>query len=127
MAGIIDDGDIGVTSGIQEFAHRALEFDDADVASFVHDVETRLGEQRRNRMGVIDRVDQGAGVLVFGVADDERDAPVGPGGVRGERRDDKHADGKRGMTNEPDHVLIPMRRRRACISLSILADYGLKG
>ena len=74
VAGIIDHRDVGVARQGGEIAHGALHLHDAEIVALVDHVEFRALQQRRDRVGVVERVGEQAGVLVFGVADDQRDA-----------------------------------------------------
>ena len=79
MSGIVDDGDVGVRRPIDEFTNGPLELDDAQIEPQIDNVESRFLQQGADRDGVVDRIRQDARVLVFAVADDERDPPLGQG------------------------------------------------
>ncbi len=73
VAGIIDDGDVGVRGRKHELAHRALELDDADVSPLVDDLEFRFVQQRREFASAsLTVLVRDVGMFILAVADDQR-------------------------------------------------------
>jgi len=73
-------------------------------------IETGRTKQLRNRRGVVDGVRQRRAISVCGIADDQRDAPVGLAGAE----DDEHE-----RTDDCHHVAKRLlhRRLRRCLHL----------
>ena len=78
MAGIVDDGDIGLVGGRFELADRALEFEIADIEQDVDRVEAGIAEHLGDRARIPRRIGKLRNGLVAGIADDQRHALLGP-------------------------------------------------
>ncbi len=74
VAGIIDDRNVRVARRRRKIADSALHLDDAEIDPLVDDIEPRALQQRRYGVRIVERIGEHARVLVFGVADNERDA-----------------------------------------------------
>ena len=83
VAGIIDDGDIGLIGDRFELADRALEFEVADIDQGIDRVEAGIAEHLGDRVRVPRWVGQLRNGLVARIADDQRHALLGPGGIGG--------------------------------------------
>ena len=83
VAGIIDDGDIGLVGGRFELADRALEFEIADIDLDIDGVEAGVAEHLCDRVRIPRRIGQLRNGLVARIADDQRHALLGPGCVGG--------------------------------------------
>ena len=98
MSGIVDDRDVGVGRPIDEFPNRPLELDDAQIAAAIDGVEPGFGQEVGDRVGVVGRIGKDAGILVFAVADDQRDPPFSERGALRRQGDPKR---KRKTDREP--------------------------
>ncbi|BBO06694.1 hypothetical protein SG09_60440 [Bradyrhizobium ottawaense] len=74
VAGIIDDGDVGLARLAAELAQGLAHVDDAQVELDVHGVEAGLPEHASDQRGVVHRIGQPGHALVGGIADDESHA-----------------------------------------------------
>ena len=93
VAGIVDDGDVGLVGDRFELADRALEFEIADVDLDIDRVEARVAEHLGDRARIPRRIGQLRNGLVARIADDQRHALLGPGGVGGKHhREEKSPD-----------------------------------
>ena len=93
MAGVIDDGDIGLVGGGFELADRALEFEIADIDLDIDGVEAGVAEHFCNRVRIPRWIGQLRDGLIAGIADDQRHALLGPGCVGGKHhREEKSSD-----------------------------------
>ena len=93
MAGVIDDGDIGLVGDRFELADRALEFEIADIDLGIDRVEAGVAEHLCDRVRVPRWIGQLRNGLVARIADDQRHALLGPRGVGGKHhREEKSPD-----------------------------------
>ena len=84
VAGIIDDGDVGLVGRRLELADRALEFEIADIELDLDGIEAGIPEHLRDGVGVPRRIGQLRHGLVGRIADHQRHPLLGPGGIRRE-------------------------------------------
>ena len=89
VSGIINDGDVGVGGAIDKFPNRPLEFNDAQIVAAIDGVEPGFGQQVRDRIGVVDGIGEDARVLIFAIADDQRDPAIGERRALRRKRDPK--------------------------------------
>ncbi len=89
VAGIIDDGDIGIARLVGKVPQRPPHLERGQIVARHHDVEFGVLEHRRDGGGIPDRVAQRRDVLVGGVADHQRDALFGKGADMGLRQENQ--------------------------------------
>ena len=101
VAGEIDDGEIGTARVIGKIAQRAAHLDGLEVELEIDGFETGAPEHFRHGGRVVGGVGERRHRLIGGVADHERDSPVGEGGFaeqphraecQDDGRDDAHHD-----------------------------------
>ena len=95
MAGVVDDGDIGLVGGGFELADRALEFEIADIELDIDGVEAGIAKHLRDRGRIPRRIGQLRDGLVGGISDDQRHPLLGPGGIGSKHhREENSSDGR---------------------------------
>ena len=77
VAGVIDDGDVGIAGTVGEIAQRAAGFGRGQIAAGIDDVEAGLLQRRGDLGAVVNRVGKLRDVPVGGIAEHQRDALLG--------------------------------------------------
>ena len=106
MAGIVDDGEVGAVDSGQIVAELAFEL---QLGEILGDENLEAGKPERGGyiLGILGRVLQRRDVAVIGIADDERDPPIGAGLERREAGEDEDRD----ESAKSEHGKTPGNRR----------------
>ena len=79
MAGVVNDGDIGIAGAVGEITQRAAGLGRAQIMPGIHHVEAGPFQGRRDGGAVVHGVGELRHVLIGGIADHQRDALLGKG------------------------------------------------
>ena len=128
VTGVVHDSDVSGAGRVLEFAQRSFELEIGKVIATVENLEPGLLQERRNGGCIVDWIWQISGVLICGIADDERDAAFVWRGVSRKGKQQGTPAGSDYGKN-PDHpVLLPCRDGPLkCRTISYSLPVGYRG
>jgi hypothetical protein len=79
VAGVIDDGDIGIAGAVGKIAQRAPGVGGGEIRAVVDDIEAGVFQGRCDLCAVVNRIGERCDILVSGIAQHQRHALLGKG------------------------------------------------
>ena len=104
MAGVIDDGDIGIAGAVGKIAQRAPGVGGGEILAGIDDIEAGIFQRRGDPGAVVNRIGERGDILVGGIAQHQRHALLGKGRPADQQRCGRRKHPSK-QSRDPDFIM----------------------